>query len=175
MMHLRATARQFTTITTMTTTGFVMTSSAFHHGEAIPSKYNTTISPPLQWRNPPKLTQSYTLIMEDMDTLDMFKHWIVYNIPSDVTTLKEGILIFPTGTVVLRNDHHRFRYDGPCPCRDVRRHRYVFRLVALSVPKLEIPSSTGRVASYDALNNAMQPYILQEAKLIGTYHPNDHD
>lgn len=167
--NLRATASRFLF-------DFELQSSAFKDGAYIPSKYNSSLSPPLRWSHQPPLTQSFVLIVEDLDTTNLFKHWIIYNIPSTINELSEGKLVWPNGTVVLRNDYNRFRYDGPTP-RDIQQHqhRYAFRLFALDVAKLELPSGTGRMASYDDLYTAMKPYILKEATLIGTYDATNHD
>lgn len=117
--------------------GFELKSTAFKDGHSIPSKYNTTFSPPLQWMHQPSSTQSYALIVEDIDTKpNHYKHWILYNIPSSVSELTEGILVWPTGANVLRNDYKHYRYDGPLP-KDGKKHHYVFRLYALSVKKME--------------------------------------
>jgi Raf kinase inhibitor-like YbhB/YbcL family protein len=152
---------------------FTLTSLAFQDGQVIPSKYNATVSPPLQWSEPPETTQSYVLIVEDIDAPNPYMNWIVYNIPATVRELEEGILVWPDGTVLLRNGEQRFRYDGPSP-RDGKKHRYVFRLVALSVKTLDFPG-TGRATSLDDLRAGMKPYILKETKLMGTYDAKNHD
>lgn len=153
---------------------FQLESSAFKDGQPIPSKYNSTLSPSLQWSQPPLLTRSFVLIVENLDTLNHFKHWIVYNIPSNVNALSEGILVWPDGTVVIRNDDGHYRYDGPSP-RDGRIRHYVFRLVALRVAKLDLPKGDDGASSYKSLKDAMEPFILAEKTLIGTYNYIDHD
>jgi Raf kinase inhibitor-like YbhB/YbcL family protein len=153
---------------------FTLTSSAFKNGHAIPSKYNTTLSPPLTWKKFPEATQSFVLIVEDDNSPNLFKHWIVYNIPGTVTELGEGILVLPEGAVVLRNGDQKLRYDGPSP-RDGKQHCYIFRLVALSVTNLDLYTGIGRVPSYDELYRSMHPYILKETTLMGTYDANNHD
>ena len=169
LSNLRATAGRFLH-------DFELQSSAFKDGESIPTKYISTYSPSLQWSHPPLLTQSFVLIVEDLDTAHLFKHWAIYNIPSNFSEIPEGITDWPPGTVVLRNDHNRFRYDGPT-AHDFRKHRYAFRLFAIDVAKLELPPGTGRVAiaTYEDLYMAMEPFILKEATLIGTYDALHHD
>jgi Raf kinase inhibitor-like YbhB/YbcL family protein len=153
---------------------FELKSSAFQDGQSISSKYNTTLSPPLQWTNPPQTTKSFALIVEDLDTPNLFKHWILYNIPSTISKLSEGMLVWPAGTAVLRNDFIRYRYDGPMPY-DGRDHRYAFRLFALSEDQLILSSGSGRVPSYEDLRVAMDPFIIKEATLTGTYNVFNHD
>lgn len=168
LMNLRATASRYLF-------DFEIKSLAFKDGHSIPSKYNTTFSPPLKWNHQPLLTKSFALVVEDLDTPNRFKHWIIYNIPSNISELSEGILAYPTGSKVLHNDFGRFRYDGPSP-HDTRHHRYLFRLFALSVTRLEL-SSTGykRGHSFQDLHMAMKRFILQEVTLTGTYNIINHD
>lgn len=156
--------------------GFELKSSAFKDGHSIPSIYNTTFSPPLHWKYQPSSTKSFALIIQDLDTPNQFKHWVIYNIPSNITDLWEGILVWPIGAAVIRNDYSRYRYDGPSP-RDGRQHRYAFRLFALSVNQLELSSSgdTGREPTYEDLYMAMKPFILKKATLMGTYNAMNHD
>ena len=77
-------------------------------------------SPPLTWSGTPLGTESFALIAEDIDhKTGIWVHWILYNIPGDVTKLAEGI---PTSTIGLSdgttqgtNDHKNIGYEGPCP------------------------------------------------------------
>ena len=60
-------------------------SNAFKNEERIPELYTCKgkeISLPLIWKNTPKDTKSYALIMDDLDTpIGILNHWILYNIP----------------------------------------------------------------------------------------------
>jgi len=63
-----------------------------------------------------------------------------------------------------------FGYDGPYPpFNDQRVHRYFFRLIALDVATLEVPT---RFTAADVLR-AVQGHVLGEASVWGTYslHP----
>jgi phosphatidylethanolamine-binding protein (PEBP) family uncharacterized protein len=75
--------------------GFVLSSPAFSNGQAIPAKYTCdgeNLSPPLQWSGAPAGTRSFVLIIEDPDAPSgVFRHWMVYNLPPEVTALPEGI------------------------------------------------------------------------------------
>lgn len=154
---------------------FRITSSAFANGQRIPSKYNSTLSPPLQWRQKPSDTQSFALIVEYIDTIDRQKHWVIYNIPSDVTELSEGIFLLPSGCSVLLNDWNHLRYDGPSLSYRGHSHRFMFRLIALNVQTLDLSSDTKYVKTYKDLEHAMNPYILNEATLMGTYEQTMHN
>lgn len=150
---------------------FQITSPAFMNGDVIPSKYNETISPPLEFSYKPPNTQSYALVVEDIDTFNRRKHWIVYNIPSDVKGFKEGVLVLPEGSSLLFNDFNSQRYSGPSFTYREHKHRYMFRLMALNVSNIEISISTNTnyVQKYSDLQKAMNPYIIKEATIIGTY------
>src|SRR4051794_7831807 len=84
---------------------FLLTSPAFANGAAIPGRYardGDNISPPLAWENPPPHTRSFALVVEDPDApFTVFRHWVVYDIPGDWSSLPEGL---PDGaeSVLLR-------------------------------------------------------------------------
>ena len=60
-------------------------------------------------------------------------HWVVYNIPTGVSGLPEGVASgdLPSGTLEGLNDWKRTGYGGPCP--PVGTHRYFHKLYALDV------------------------------------------
>jgi phosphatidylethanolamine-binding protein (PEBP) family uncharacterized protein len=73
-----------------------ITSPAFSHNEAIPSKYtcdDKDISPALEWSGLPEGTKSVALIVDDPDAPDpaapkmIWVHWVLYNIPPSATGL----------------------------------------------------------------------------------------
>ncbi|MCX8000630.1 MAG: YbhB/YbcL family Raf kinase inhibitor-like protein, partial [Leptospiraceae bacterium] len=70
-------------------------SSAFQANQMIPDKYTCDgqdISPPLEWSGVPKETKSFALIMDDPDApVGLWVHWVVYNIPVEVTKLPENV------------------------------------------------------------------------------------
>jgi len=148
-------------------------SDAFGRGEAIPSKYTCEgqdISPPLAWDGVPENVRSLVLIVDDPDAPDpkapktTWVHWVVYNLPPDVSGLAEGMTsaTLPPGTQQGLNDWKRAGYGGPCP--PIGRHRYFHKLYALdtNLEGLENPTK----AQVEA---AMQGHIVAEAELVGTY------
>ena len=152
---------------------FTLSSPAFEHGEAIPRRSTCDgddISPGLEWSGDPEGTRSLALIVEDPDAPDpaapkrIWVHWVLYNIPTDVTELGEGVggNDLPAGTLEGRNDWKKTGYGGPCP--PVGQHRYFFKLFALDrvLPDLGRPSKA-------ALQKAMQGHVLAEAELVGVY------
>ena len=73
-----------------------VTSPAFNDGAPVPKMYGAegqNISPPLGWGAGPAGTRSYALIMEDPDVSrePPFVHWILYNVPAEVTRLDEAV------------------------------------------------------------------------------------
>ncbi len=149
----------------------ILTSPVFAHEGEIPSKYTCDgedISPPLAWEGIPSQARSLALIVDDPDAPDpaapkmVWVHWVLYNIPTEIDGLPEGVTELPPGTLEGVNDWHRTGYGGPCP--PVGRHRYFFKLYALDtvLPDMEKPTK-------QELLSAMDGHVLSEAVLMGTY------
>jgi Raf kinase inhibitor-like YbhB/YbcL family protein len=115
----------------------------------------------------PAGTRSLALIVDDPDAPDpaaprmTWVHWVLYNLPPDLTGLPEGAAL-PPGARAGTNDFRRTRYGGPCP--PIGRHRYFFKLYALDtvLPDLGAVTKSG-------LEQAMQGHVLAQAVLMGTY------
>ncbi|MGB8367060.1 MAG: YbhB/YbcL family Raf kinase inhibitor-like protein [Candidatus Babeliales bacterium] len=173
---------------------FQIESSAFKEGGMIPAKYTcdgTDISPPLAWHNAPSETKSFVLICDDPDASSgTWAHWVVYDIPSKVTELSEGIFVKKLGAIEGVNSWGTSRrgYGGPCPPSG--RHRYYFKLYALNVDKLvvKVPAAEkangpriieyapgvnklaeGILATKNDVLQVMQGHVLAEAQLMGNY------
>lgn len=73
---------------------FVLSSTAFANGEAIPARYarwGDNVSPPLRWEGAPEGTRSFALILDDPNApFTIFRHWAVYDIPVETSELAEG-------------------------------------------------------------------------------------
>ena len=145
---------------------FVLSSRAFAPGDAIPARYTCDgegVSPPLAWTDAPKETRAFALVMDDPDALGgTFTHWLLCDIPADVSALKEGET--PTQTVSGTNGFHNPGYGGPCPPRWHGRHRYRFYLHALSRP-------LGLASGYSEseLDAALRGCVLATATLTASY------
>lgn len=143
-----------------------ITSSAFINNNSIPSKYTcdgVNISPELKWSNVPKAAKSIVLIMDDPDApVNTWTHWVLYNLPPDMSGLSEDIKKFPPGTMHGRNSWSKTGYGGPCPPSN--EHGYVFTLYAL-----DTTLSFSRPPDSITLQNAMKEHILDKAILIGKY------
>ncbi len=137
---------------------------AFSDGEKIPVKYtcygNNTI-PTLKWSNTPSNTKSFVIIVYDPDAPKKnFIHWIVYNIPSNITEISAKNL---NTSLQGLNDFNRVGWDGPCPPKGSS-HRYVFRIYALDV----VLNLSGKVTVNDVLDK-MKGHIIAYGEFIGIY------
>ena len=154
-----------------------LTTTAFEDGGVIPDKFTAkaapaaAVSPALSWTNVPAGTQSFALIMHDLDvviarSLNDNLHWIAFNIPATATSLPEGVATtatLPDGTVQLKN-RTSFGYAGPgAPPGNY--HHYIFELVALDT-KLNLTSDATR----DQVVAAINGHVLGKGTYIGKFH-----
>jgi Raf kinase inhibitor-like YbhB/YbcL family protein len=130
---------------------FVLESPAFVTGDVLPQAqvYNgmgqtgANLSPALVWKGAPEGTRSFVVTVYDPDapTGSGWWHWVVVNIPPQVTALPEGAGSgkggLPEGALQIRTDFGVPGYGGAAPPPG-RVHRYVFTVYALDVPKLDI-------------------------------------
>ena len=152
---------------------FTLKSSAFDNGDAIPSRYTCEgedVSPPLIWTGVPETARSLVLIIDDPDAPDpkapkmIWDHWVLYNIPPDVTGLPEGVVPDKFSPAIMDglNSWNRTGYGGPCP--PIGRHRYFHKLYALDTV-LE-GMNTPTKAEVEA---AMKGHIISQTEFMGTY------
>jgi len=150
--------------------GIVVKSSNFKNGEYIPVKYTcdgADVSPEISWSNFPENTKSFAIIMDDPDApVGTFTHWIIYDIPSNINKLLED---FPKVADVENikqgvNDFRRIGYGGPCPPPG-KPHRYFFKIFALDIPNLGIPSGAPR----KTVEETMKGHVIAEGYLMGLY------
>lgn len=144
---------------------FELTSPQFQTDRMIPQQYTCqgrNIAPILQWKHTPENTQSFALIMSDPDTPNgNWVHWIVFNLPSNMTSLSPTIDL-PIEAVNGLNSWNTPGYNGPCPPNGT--HRYFFRLYAL-----DTVLQLSETAQYSDLIDAMRSHILGQAVLVGRY------
>ena len=102
------------------------------------------LSPALSWSGAPKDTKSFALSVYDPDapTGSGFWHWVVFNIPPDVTSLAKNAgdpkgSAAPKGAVQSRTDFGVPGYGGPCPPKGDAPHHYHFTIFAVDTPKLD--------------------------------------
>jgi Raf kinase inhibitor-like YbhB/YbcL family protein len=149
-------------------------SSAFSDGAPIPRRHTgdgEDRSPPLAWQGLPPMARELALIVDDPDapSKEPWVHWVIYNLPAELTELPEGIApavhapVAP-GTVQGKNSWNSVGYRGPAPPKGHGTHRYYFKLYALD-------STLGLPAGLDkaGLVKKMEGHVLSEAVLMGTY------
>jgi Raf kinase inhibitor-like YbhB/YbcL family protein len=129
------------------------------------------VSPELSWSGAPAGTKSFAILMHDPDapTGSGWWHWVVYNIPANVSSLPAGAgdpkkSLLPAGALQGRTDFGDPGYGGPCPPPG-KPHRYYVRLYALKVEKLEVPSD----ATAAFVGFSVRMHALATAELMGTY------
>ena len=94
------------------------------------------IAPTISWKNAPKGTKSFVLTMYDKDapTGLGWMHWVVANIPANVSALPENQPL-PQGALQTRTDGGTAGFMGACPPKGSN-HRYIFKLTALKIDRL---------------------------------------
>lgn len=121
------------------------------------------ISPALQWEHAPKDTKSFALTVYDPDapTGSGWWHWVIFNIPSTVTSLSAGAgkpegAAVPQGSIQSMTDFGQAGYGGPCPPPGDKPHRYIFTLYALKVDQLSLkPEASGAMVGYYLKQHAL--------------------
>lgn len=141
-------------------------SAAFGNHQAIPVLYSChgkNISVPLQWKNAPIETETFALIMKDPDAPSgTWYHWVLYNIPPQVTELHENESKLIRSEEIGQNSWGHNRYEGPCPPSG--KHHYIFTLYALNA-SITLP---GQATAAD-LEHAIKGHVIESATLTGTY------
>ncbi len=120
------------------------------------------ISPQIEWSGAPDAAGSFALVSMDWDapspSLRLFPvvHWVVYNIPKNVTEIGENATVGVAG----RNISGATSYLPPCPPLGV--HRYVFRVYALDVNQIQ-PESNDKAG----VMKAMEGHVVGYGELTG--------
>jgi Raf kinase inhibitor-like YbhB/YbcL family protein len=130
------------------------------------------VSPELRWEQAPKDTKSFAMTVYDPDapTGSGWWHWVIFNIPSSITSLSAGAgrsdgSGAPQGTVQSITDFGQQGYGGPCPPQGDKPHRYIFTVYALKVDQLPLKKeASGAMVGYYLNQNA-----LGKASLTATY------
>ena len=144
---------------------FVLTSSAFAEGGAIPTEYScdgANVSPPLAWTGVPSGAAALVLTVDDPDARG-FVHWIVLDIPAADGELLRGVAPTSASPQQGRNDFGKPGWGGPCPPSG--NHHYRFTLTAIAQP-LGLAGEPGGDEVRQALDRAR---VVGKATLTGTY------
>ncbi len=129
------------------------------------------VSPTLMWENAPEGTESFAITVYDPDapTGSGWWHWIVYNIPADMTELPQdaGSHIHNIHPNIMqgRNDYGGLNYGGACPPAGDEAHRYIFTIYALSKKQLDVPAD----ASAAMIGFNIKANSIAEDSLVATY------
>ncbi len=153
---------------------FIITSNNFSNNDTMPnslihSHFGCTggnKSPHLKWQGAPKGTKSFALIVHDPDAPRPtgWYHWIVLNIPANITELKEGQQINHP-MLQAKNDFGSVTYGGACPPKGHGVHHYNFTIYALeSAALLPTPGSAP-----DSIERQVKKHALASATISATY------
>jgi len=130
------------------------------------------ISPSLSWSGFPAETKSFAVTCFDPDapTGSGFWHWVVFNIPPDVTSLPKGAgdpkgPAAPKGAVESRTDFGVPGYGGPCPPKGDAPHHYHFTIFAVDTPKLD--GDENNSAAFVGFQ--LHFHTLAKAELVGVW------
>lgn len=161
------------------------------------------ISPSISWTKGPEGTKAYAIVVVDRDVPKKFDnankegktigiteprqnfyHWMLLNIPADVTEIPEGKGKDKNVGLQLVSDYLKFSgekpsylskmkytgYDGMCPpWNDERIHNYHFKVLALSNFYQPQENDSG-----DKISRALTKLTLAEGEVVGTYTLNDN-
>ena len=154
------------------TSSFTVTSRDVHDGkpledDQVAAKGNT--SPQLSWSGAPEGTKSYVVTCFDPDapTPSGFWHWVLVDLPAEVTSLDAGAASgrLPGKAFHVRNDGGKAGFMGAAPPEGDQVHRYYFVVHAVGEDTLGVtPDASPAVVSF---NLAFK--TLGRAILHGTY------
>jgi Raf kinase inhibitor-like YbhB/YbcL family protein len=163
-----ALAADFTLTSTDIATGRQLTSAQVFNGFGCAGE---NVSPHLAWSNPPAETKSFVITAYDPDapTGSGWWHWVAFNIPANARSLGSGASRntgkLPAGVVESRTDFGAVGFGGACPPPGAAAHRYIFKITALKVEKLDLPSdASAALVGYMTTLNA-----LGSAEIVAIY------
>jgi Raf kinase inhibitor-like YbhB/YbcL family protein len=128
-------------------------------------------SPHLRWSGAPEGTKSFAITCYDPDapTGSGFWHWLIVNIPPNVTELAAGAGSgggkLPPGALQTRTDCGKPGYAGPCPPEGDHPHRYIFTVFAVGSEKIDVAADTSAAVVGFNLHFA----TLAKAAIMGLY------
>jgi Raf kinase inhibitor-like YbhB/YbcL family protein len=128
-------------------------------------------SPQLTWDGAPEGTRSYVVTCFDPDapTPSGFWHWVLVDLPADVTSLDTGAgaegAALPGSAFMCRNDGGGKAFMGAAPPEGDQVHRYYFVVHAVGQESLGVDSD----ASPAVVSFNLAFKTLGRAIIVGTY------
>lgn len=128
---------------------FTVTSQDVSEGEALKADQvgaqGNHVSPQLSWSGAPEGTKSYVVTCFDPDapTPSGFWHWVLVDVPADVTTLDTNAAAgdLPGKAFHVRNDGGEHGFMGAAPPAGDVPHRYYFVVHAVGEESLGVDES----------------------------------
>jgi hypothetical protein len=129
-------------------------------------------SPQLSWSGFPPETKSFVVTCFDPDApiVSGFWHWVVVDIPAEVTSLEAdagaaGGAGLPEGAFMVRSDAGEAAYFGAAPPQGDQVHRYYFVVHAVGEETLGVDAAmTPAVVGFNLAFKA-----LARGMVVGTY------
>jgi phosphatidylethanolamine-binding protein (PEBP) family uncharacterized protein len=154
-------------------TRFILTSSAFTEGSAIPREFTgdgAGVNPPLEWKGVPQGTKSFAVIMHHFphEGESARWYWVLYHIPATITKLPKAVKgIGVNGNNCVGPD----LVYAPPHSKGPGVKKYTITIYALSsLPKITLaPEKVSR----DVLLSAIKDITLAKAELNFTYDRTD--
>ena len=137
---------------------FALTSTAFAQDAMIPMQYECSpsgqnISPPLAWTAGPSGTMSYAVVLRDLDFMNGFVHWAIWDIPASATGLPEDVEHVyqpadPAGAKQAPFNGGEIGYHGPCSPSSVNTYEFtVYAIDVATIPGLDAMSTKEEAAT----------------------------
>jgi len=123
------------------------------------------VSPQLSWENAPSNTKSFAIICHDPDAPrpNGWYHWLVVNIPSNVTSIKKAGKI--EGSTETLTDFGTSGYGGACPPVGHGVHRYNFTVYALDVEKIDV----SKESKPKNVESQVMRHVVAKSTITGLY------
>ena len=149
----------------------LLTSDSFAADAPIPLRFaepgvgGENVSPGLAWTDAPEGTRSFMVTCFDPDapTGSGWWHWVVTDLPAEVTSLPEGGPL-PAGARTWPTDYGYAGWGGPWPPPGPA-HHYHFTVHALGVDRLDVPD--GASSAFARLTASFA--IIESASLVSTF------
>ena len=153
----------------------IAVTASFAENETIPVKHGAeghNASPMLSWSGAPEESKSFVVIADDPDAKmpKPFTHWVAFDIPAEVTELREGVPTDPSVTEPMgmkqgSNSRGSIGYYGPRPPAGDPAHHYHFQVFATDLDKLPVDPGATR----DEVLTALKGHVLAKGEIVGTY------